>query len=101
MDTTYGTQEVKMIDRSSISLNGVNKILSFDDEEFLMETVMGNLRLLGNGLELLKLDTIDGNVKIKGKINSFMYIDGKVKNKDDSIISKLFKWIVMFKFYLS
>lgn len=91
MDNTYGTQEVKIIDRSSISLNGVNKIISFDDEEFLMETVMGNLRILGSGLELLKLDTIDGNVKIKGKINSFMYIDGKTKNKEDSIISKLFK----------
>ena len=91
MDNTYGTQEVKIIDRSSISLNGVNKIVSFDDEEFLMETVMGNLRILGSGLELLKLDTIYGNVKIKGKINSFMYIDGKTKNKEDSIISKLFK----------
>ncbi len=69
MDNTYSTQEVKIVDRSSISLNGVNKIVSFDDEEFLMETVMGNLRILGSGLELLKLDTIDGNVKIKGKIN--------------------------------
>ena len=91
MDNTYGTQEIKIVDRSSISLNGVNKIVSFDDEEFLMETVMGNLRILGSGLELLKLDTIDGNVKIKGKINSFMYIDGKTKNREDSIISKLFK----------
>ena len=87
MDNTYGNQEVKIVDRSSISLNGVNKIVSFDDEEFLMETVMGNLRILGSGLELLKLDTVDGNVKIKGKINSFMYIDGKTKNKEDSIIS--------------
>ena len=52
---------------------------------------MGNLRILGNGLELLKLDTVDGNVKIKGKINSFMYIDGKTKNKEESIITKLFK----------
>lgn len=91
MDNTYGTQEVKIVDRSSISLNGVNKIVSFDDGEFLMETVMGNLRILGSSLELLKLDTIDGNVKIKGKINSFMYIDGKTKNKEDSIINKLFK----------
>jgi hypothetical protein len=26
-----------------------------------------------------------------------MYIDGKTKNKEESIITKLFKWIVMFK----
>ena len=86
-EASFGTQEVKMVDRSNISINGVNKIVSFDDEEFLMETVMGNLRILGNGLELLKLDTVDGNVKI----NSFMYIDGKTKNKEESIITKLFK----------
>lgn len=90
-NVTFGSQEVKMIDRSSITITGVNKIVSFDDEEFLMETSMGNLRLLGSSLELLKLDTTDGNVKIKGKINSFMYIDGKIKNKEDSMIAKLFK----------
>lgn len=87
----FGSQEVKMIDRSNISLSGVNKIVSFDDEEFLLETTVGNLHLLGEGLELLKLDTNDGNVKIKGKINSFSYIDGKIKEKQESVFNKLFK----------
>ena len=87
----FGSQEVKMIDRSNISLSGVNKIVSFDDEEFLMETTVGNRQLLGEGLELLKLQTNDGNVKIKGKINSFSYIDGKIKEKQESVFNKLFK----------
>ena len=82
---------ITLVERKSLMITGVKKIENFDDEEFLMETVMGNLRILGNGLELLKLDTGDGNVKIKGKINSFMYIDGKTKNKEESIITKLFK----------
>lgn len=89
--SNLSTQEVKMIDRSSISISGVVKIVSFDDEEFLMETNMGNLRILGSTLELLRLDTIDGNVKIKGKIDSFMYIDGNKRVVKESIISKLFK----------
>ena len=88
---SFGNGEVKMIDRASITLTGVNKIVSFDDEEFLMETTVGNLRLLGERLELLKLDTNDGNVKIKGKINSFTYIDSKLKNKEESVLTKLFK----------
>ena len=88
---SFGNGEVKIIDRSSITLTGVNKIISFDDEEFLMETTVGNLRLLGEDLELLKLDTNDGNVKIKGHINSLVYIDGKVKNKEESVLTKLFK----------
>ena len=88
---TYGTHEVKIVDRSMISITGVAKLVSFDDEEFLMETIMGNLRILGSTLELLKLDTSDGIVKIKGKINSYTYIDEKIKNKESSIINKLFK----------
>lgn len=88
---TFGSQEIKIIDRSTISLSGINKIVSFDDEEFLMESNMGNIRLLGESLELLKLDTNDGNVKIKGKINSLTYLEGRLKVKEESIITKLFK----------
>ena len=88
---SFGSQEFKMIDRASVAISGINKIISFDDEEFLLESVMGNIHLKGEGLELLKLDTNDGNVKIKGKINSFAYLDGKEKNKEESFIAKLFK----------
>ena len=88
---SFGSQEFKMIDRASVAISGINKIISFDDEEFLLESVMGNINLKGEGLELLKLDTNDGNVKIKGKINSFTYLDGKEKNKEESFITKLFK----------
>ena len=62
------SHEVKIIDRREIYLTGVKKITSFDHEEFLLETTMGTLLLKGSNLELLKLDTHDGNVKIKGKI---------------------------------
>ncbi len=88
---SFGTQEIKMVDRSNITLSGVNKIVSFDDEEFLMETTMGNLRLLGEGLELLKLDTNDGNVKIKGHINSLTFLDGTIAKNKESVFNKLFK----------
>lgn len=90
-EIVFGSQEIKLIDRNLITLSGISKIVSFDDEEFLMESNMGNIRLLGEALELLKLDTNDGNVKIKGKINSLSYVDGKRKNKEESILAKLFK----------
>ena len=83
--------EVKIIDRREIYITGVKKISSFDNEEFLLETTMGVLLLKGSGLEILKLDTHDGNVKIKGKINGYNYLDNKEKGKEESIISKLFK----------
>ncbi len=86
-----GNHEVKMTDRKTIYLTGIKKIVSFDNEEFLMESNMGVILLKGESLELNKLDTSDGNVKIKGKINSMSYVDGKQKNKDESLITKLFK----------
>lgn len=83
---------INILERKNILVTGVKKIESFDDEEFLMETVMGFLVLKGEGLELLKLDTLQGNVSIKGLLKSFAYMDevGK-KEKESSIISRLFK----------
>ncbi len=84
--------EVKIIDRREIYITGVKKICSFDHEEFLLETTMGMLLLKGSGLEILKLDTQDGNVRIKGKIDGYNYLlNSKNKNKEESFIAKLFK----------
>lgn len=88
---SYGSHEIKITDRSVISLSGINKISSFDDQEFLMESNMGIILLKGEGLEIVKLDTHDGNVKIKGKLISFAYIENIKKSKEESLISKLFK----------
>ena len=86
-----GSQELKMVDRSQIVLTGIKKIDSFDNEEFLMESNLGIILLKGESLEIVKLDTHDGNVKIKGKINSLTYLDDKPKIKEEGLLSKLFK----------
>lgn len=85
------THDVKIIDRNFINLTGVQKIISFNDEEFLLESILGNIHIKGNDLEMIKMDTGDGIVKIKGHINVVMYLDGKEKHKEDSLIAKLFK----------
>lgn len=87
----YGNHEVKITDRGIISLTGINKISSFDNEEFLMESNMGIILIKGSNLEIIKLDTHDGNVRLKGKINSLTYLDSAKKQKEESIIAKLFK----------
>ena len=83
---------VSIVERKNILITGVKKVDSFDNEEFLLETVMGYLALKGEGLELVKLDTLQGTVTIKGYINSFDYLDdSEKKEKNSSIISRLFK----------
>ena len=57
-----------------------------------MESTMGVILLKGESLEIIKLDTHDGNVKIKGKINSLNYLESnKTKAKEESFLVKLFK----------
>ena len=83
---------ITIIERKSIIITGVKKIESFDNEEFLMDTIMGFLIVKGEGLELIKLDTLQGTVSIKGLIKSFMYVEeSKSKDKENSIFNRLFK----------
>ena len=85
------SHSISITERKNISVSGVKKIDSFDNEEFLMDTVMGYLIIKGEELEIVKLDTFQGNVVIKGKLNSFTYTDS-LKKKEDGVFSKLFKW---------
>ena len=83
----YG--DIKIEARKKIALNGINKLISFNSKEFNIDSKLGNILLKGNNLELLKLDTNDGTLIIKGKIDSLTYMDDK--NKEISFIARLFK----------
>ena len=79
------------ITTKNIIITGVKKIDNFDENEFFMETSMGNLTLKGEELEIIKLDTYQGNVSIKGKVDSITYTEGDNKEKESGFFSKLFK----------
>lgn len=93
-DTGLGSynHSVTITERKNLVITGVKKIESFDDEEFLMETNMGFIIIKGETLEIVKLDTYQGNVSIKGRVNSLTYMENKTgKTKEDSVFNKLFK----------
>ena len=79
---------VKMVDRKSIVISGIKRIINFDDKQFSLESNMGDIIIKGESLEMIKLDTIDGNVSIKGSIDSIIYSNVKTS---ESLITKLFK----------
>lgn len=83
---------ITMVERKSFVTSGVKKIENFDDSQFLIETVMGFLLVKGENLELVKLDTLQGTITIKGLINSLNYLDENSKrDKESSIFNRLFK----------
>ena len=74
-------------------VNKIKKIDSFDNEEFLMNTTMGYIVIKGHGLEIIKLDTYQGNVSIKGTLDSLNYVEhASKKEESDNLFTKLFKW---------
>lgn len=89
METSNTNHVVKIVERKNIIISGIKKVVDFDEKEFNLESNMGSIIVKGNNLEMIKLDTIDGNVSIKGTIDSINYMEQK-KN-GDSIMNKLFK----------
>ena len=84
--------EVKIFDRREIVLTGIKKITSFDPEEFLLETTMGMLLIKGSNLDIVSLDTHNGHIEIKGKVNSYEYLDTNKKGRqENSFIARLFQ----------
>ena len=83
---------IQLLERKNLVISGVKKIDNFDKKQFIIETIQGYMIVKGEGLELLKLDTIQGNVSIKGLVNSIVYAeDGNKKEKEDSIFNRLFR----------
>lgn len=91
-DTIINNHNISITGRKNINITGVKKIDNFDEHEFLLETNMGYLLIKGNNLEIIKLDTYQGDISIKGKIDSLNYLESTdKKQKNESVFSKLFK----------
>lgn len=83
---------ISLLERKNLVITGVKKIENFDNNQFILETIMGFMVVKGDGLELIKLDTLQGNVSIKGLVNSISYAEeSSKKDKEESIFNRLFK----------
>src|SRR6476619_2216224 len=83
--------DVIMKERRLLDITGVKQVESFDNEEFLLETVMGFLAIKGENLQMKNLDVEKGIVSIKGKIFDLVYIDEHNGEKAKGFFSKLFR----------
>src|SRR5690625_1393132 len=89
--TTPKEHNIQINNRKEIEINGVKDIDSFDNEEFLIETVMGYLIIRGQNLQLKNLNVDEGLVQIKGKLYEMTYVDDQQTGRAKGLFSKLFK----------
>ncbi|GGK01134.1 spore protein YabP [Lentibacillus kapialis] len=91
VNRTVQEHTVTVNNRKDLEITGVKEVDSFDNEEFLLETVMGYLIIRGQNLQLKNLDVSDGLVTIKGKVYELSYVDEHHQEKAKGFFSKLFK----------
>ncbi len=81
-----------MQNRSSVSLTGVREVVSFDEEQVVMDTDLGLLTLKGKELHVSRLTVEKGEVDIDGTVDSMTYSSNEAYRKaGQSLISRLFR----------
>ncbi|SEN83174.1 sporulation protein YabP [Mesobacillus persicus] len=89
--TNTPEHDVIMRGRRTLEISGVKQVESFDNEEFLLETVMGFLAIRGQNLQMKNLDVDSGVVSIKGRVFDLVYLDDQHGEKAKGFFSKLFR----------
>jgi len=85
-------QLLVLSNRKNLSITGVNKIVSLKPDLIQLETTFGGTSILGENLELIKLDNSTTRAEISGVINEIKYIESKSKS---NLFRKLFKWFLI------
>ncbi len=86
------THKLILNNRRSCNLTGVNDVLSFDENEIILETEQGMLMIKGNELHVNRLMLDKGEVDVDGRVDSFTYSEqSNMGGKGESLLARLFK----------
>ncbi len=94
MEESKNTSVHKMIihNRNDGILTGVIDVISFDEDEILMETTQGMLSIKGKELHVRKLTLEKGEIELDGTMDSLTYsAAGAHSRKGESVFKRLFK----------
>ena len=88
MNTADKKHSIRVDSRGSADVLGVTEVVSYDENNIVMETNMGQLTLDGSDLNIVKLNLGEGEISVEGKIDAFYYMEPKEKR---SFFSGLFR----------
>lgn len=86
-----GKSNLNLENRKRLTLSGVVEVVSFNEDQIILNTSLGTLNIKGEGLKMNKLDVQNGDVIINGIVNSCVYINKENKKEKEKLLSKLFK----------
>ena len=70
-------QNIVLEGRERATVTGVLEVVSFDENEVVMQTSHGMLTVSGDGLHVEKLTLEAGELVIAGRVDALLYTDGQ------------------------
>lgn len=87
----HDKHDIKLYDRQRATVTGVKEVISFDNNEILLETLQGTLAFRGNNLHVKRLTLEKGEVDLEGEIGEMKYTESHGMKETGSFIGKLFR----------
>ncbi len=81
-----------MQNRSALSITGIRDVVSFDENQVILDTDMGLLTMKGKELHVSRLTLEKGEVDVDGSVDSLVYSSNEAYHKSgESLFSRLFR----------
>ncbi len=81
-----------MINRSALSIGGIRDVVSFDENQVILDTDMGLLTMKGKDLHVSRLTLEKGEVDVDGTVDSLVYSSNDSYRKSgESLFNRLFR----------
>ena len=89
---TARPHKLTMVNRSSCTITGLQEVVSFDENQIVLDTDMGLLTMKGKDLHVSRLTLEKGEVDVDGTIDSLVYSSNEAYRRSGaSLLSRLFK----------
>lgn len=89
--TTRQPHRLVLENRKKSMISGVQDVQSFHEQEILLLTEEGKLRIKGEGLHVKRLNLEKGEADIEGKINSLIYLSRNTPKKEEKLLKRMFR----------
>ncbi len=94
MEEKTGTRphRLMMQNRAALSVSGIRDVVSFDENQVVLDTDMGLLTMKGKDLHVSRLTLEKGEVDVDGTIDSLVYSSNESYRKSgESLFNRLFR----------
>lgn len=84
--------KLELQNREQGRVTGVQDVVSFDENQIILDTDMGLLTIKGKNLHVSRLTLEKGEVDLDGMLESFLYSSNEAfRRSGESLLKRLFK----------